>query len=148
MAQTAVPIADTTLGNYTNGSGGTTNIYDKIDETVAAASDLDYIKCPSAPVNEVYVCQLTALSDPNSSSDHVISARVRKDVAGGGTIDFDVQLREGYVNEGSPGTLIATLEINDVTSSYATSTYTLSAAEANSITDYGDLYLRVICNQT
>lgn len=147
MAQTAVPIADTTLGNWTNGSFGTTDIYTKIDEGVASPNDSDYIRTPAVPATEVYVCQLTALSDPNSSSDHTITARLRKDTSGGGTINFTVQLRESYVNEGSPGTLIATLTASDVTSSYVDYSYNLTGTEADSITDYGALYLRIVCNQ-
>lgn len=147
MAQTAVPTADTTLGNWTNGSLGTTDIYTKIDEGTAAPNDLDYIRTPATPASEVYVTKLTSLSDPNSSTDHILTARLRKDTAGGGTINFTVQLRESYVNEGSPGTLIATLTANDVTGDYVNYSHTLTGAEADAITDYAALYIRVVCSQ-
>ena len=49
MAQFARPDADTTLGNFSDQGGGTTSIFQSIDES--AASDADYIRSPTSPVN-------------------------------------------------------------------------------------------------
>lgn len=82
-----------------------------------------------------------------SSSGHVIRARLAKDASGGAQIDATVQLRQGYVSEASLGTLIATLTQANVTNTFTTYSYTLSAAEADAITDYTSLFLRVLGNQ-
>lgn len=144
MPQFGRPIADTTLGNYQDEGGGTTTIYDGIDESVA--SDADYIRSPTNPNTEVYVARLTSLTDPVSSSGHVLRVRAGTDqAAGGNQIDLTAQLRQGYTNEGSPGTLIATLtQANISQGSFTDYSVTLSGAEADSITDYTVLYVRIV----
>src|SRR5688572_28400292 len=107
MAQFGRPSADTSRGTWVDQADGTTNIYTTIDES--SASDADYIKSVSAPANAPYATKLTNLEDPVSSSGHVLRCRMAKDAAGGAQIDATVQLRQGYTNEGSPGTLIATI---------------------------------------
>lgn len=145
MAQFGRPSTDTTRDNWEEDDGGTTDIFDQIDEV--SADDADYIRTGLAPTNDVYVTKLTTLEDPVSSSNHVVRYRYGKDAAGGAQIDQTVQLRQGYVNEGSPGTLIAELGHTDVAAFPVAGTFTLSAGEANSITDYTDLYLRFVANQ-
>jgi hypothetical protein len=148
MAQFARPSADTNNpGSFTDQAGGSTSIFATIDETVA--SDADYIRSTTDPANGVYVTKLTSVTDPLSSTGHTLRARMGTDVASGGNqIDATVQLRQGYVNESTLGTLIATLtQTNIVAGSFTTYSYTLSGAEADAITDYTNLYLRVIFNK-
>ena len=146
MAQFARPDTDTVVGNYTDQAAGTTTIYTTIDETTA--SDTDYIASPASPVNEVYVARLSDVTDPVSSSNHVMRARVSTDVASGGeSLDFTLELRQGYTNEGSQGTLIATATSTGLSgTSWVDVSHTLSGAEANSITDYTDLVYRMKFN--
>lgn len=74
--------------------------------------------------------------------------RTSTDLASQESIDFTQQLRQGYVSEASLGTLIASQSRNGVTSTtWTTSTYTLTAVEADSITNYGSLYFRFIVNR-
>ena len=146
MPQFARPNADTTLGNFTDQGGGTVNIYQAIDE--AAASDADYIRSPAAPVNEVYVAALSGVVDPVSSTGHIIRMRTAADLASQQAIDFTQQLRQGYVNETSQGTLIASQSRTGVTSTtFTDSVYTLSGAEADAITNYASLFFRFIVNK-
>jgi len=146
MAQFARPDATTTLGNYTDDGGGTTNIHLKIDEV--AADDGDYIRSPVSPASEVYVCRLSDVTDPASSASHVMRMRTSCDQDAQETLDFTQQLRMGYVSEGTPGTLIASQSRNGVSSTtWTTSTYTLSGAEADAITDYTALFYRFIINK-
>lgn len=146
MAQFARPDADTTIGNFTDQVGGTTNIYLTIDETVA--DDADYIRSPASPVNEVYVCRLSDVTDPVSSSGHIIRMRTSVDQASQESLDFTQQLRQSYVNEGTPGTLIASQSRTGVTSTtWTENAYTLSGAEADAITDYTALFFRFIVNK-
>lgn len=147
MPQYARPSTDASIGTYTDQAAGTTNIWDTINEAVA--SDTDYIRSVTDPSNAPYVTKLTSVTDPVSSSGHTIRARMGTDVASGGNqINATVQLRQGYVSEGTPGTLIATLTQNNISAgSFADYSYTLSSGEADSITDYTDLYLRVVMNK-
>lgn len=148
MAQFGRPIsvADNT-GVYVDEVGGSTTIYDGIDET--SPSDADYVESPQAPVSDPITFGLTtSLEDPVSSTGHVVRWRIGKDAAGGATVNMTVELRQGYVNEGTPGTLIATaLSAGTVPDAFTTDSYTLSAGEADSITDYTSLFLRFVANQ-
>lgn len=146
MVQFGRPIADTSIGAYTDEVGGTTNIYQGIDEVTA--EDVEYIKSVSAPSAAPYACALTAsLEDPVSSSGHIARCRFRKSAAGGAQIDLTRELREGYVNEGTPGTVIETKTFTDISDSWVTDAETLTAGEANAIIDYTDLAYRFVFNQ-
>jgi hypothetical protein len=145
MAQFARPSTDTTRDNWEEDDGGTTDIFDQIDETVA--DDADYIRTGLAPTSDVYVTKLTSVEDPVSSANHVVRYRYGKNTTGGAQIDLIVQLRQGYTNEGAPGTLIAAQTHTDVGAFPQAGSFTLSGAEADSITNYADLYLRFVGNQ-
>ena len=145
MAQYGRPSADTHIGNYEDQAAGTTNIYTAIDET--SASDTDYIVSSSAPSSDPYVCALTSVEDPLSSSNHVYRYRVAKSASGGAQINVTCELRQSYVSEASQGTLIATDSQTDIGSTFTTYSKTLSAGEADAITNYGALYLRIVFNQ-
>jgi hypothetical protein len=145
MAQFARPSADTLIGGYKDQADGTTNIYATIDE--ASPNDADYVKSVLAPSNAPYVTKLSAIEDPQSSSGHVVRYRYSKNAAGGAQIDLTVQLRQGYVNEGSPGTLIKEWAHANIPETFTTQNQTLSGAEADSITDYSSLFLRFVANQ-
>ncbi len=145
MTQYLRPDADTYIGNYEDQAAGTSDIFEAIDEV--SPSDADYIISPETPSNEVYTCALSSVEDPLSSANHVVKYRYRKNNPTGDQIDLVVELREGYVNEGSPGTLIKGWTHTDIGDTAATATQTLSAGEAASITDYSDLFLRFDFNR-
>jgi len=145
MAQFGRPTTDTTRDNWEEDDASTTNIFDQIDESVA--DNADYIRTQLTPTSDVYVTKLTSLTDPVSSTDHTVRYRYGKDVASGDQIDIIVQLRQGYVNEGTPGTLIAAQTHTNVSSGFTDGSITLSGAEADAITDYTDLYLRFVGNK-
>lgn len=147
MPQFARPDADTNNpGSFTDQVGGSTDIYTTIDEV--SPDDADYIRSPVSPASAVYVCSLSNITDPASSTGHIIRMRTATDLASQESIDFTQQLRQGYVSEGTPGTLIASQSRNGVTSvTWTTSAYTLSGAEADAITDYTALFFRFIVNK-
>lgn len=145
MAQFARPSVDTLRDNWEEDDGTTVDIWDQIDEV--AADDADFIRTVLTPTNDVYVCALTAVTDPVSSSGHVVRYRYGKDSASGDQIDITVQLRQGYVNEGSQGTLIASAVHTNVAAGWTAGSITLSGAEADSITNYGSLFLRFVANK-
>jgi hypothetical protein len=145
MSQFGRPIADTLIDNWQTQAGGVTNIYQQIDEVVA--DEADFARTQLFPTSDVLVVKLTVLEDPVSSINHFIRYHYGKDLAGGAQIDQTVELRQGYVNEGSPGTLIAQWIHTDVGVMPQSVVQTLSGPQADSITDYSDLYLRFVGNQ-
>lgn len=147
MVQFARPSSDAHIGNFTDDAGGTTNIFQAIDE--ATANDADFIQSPASPSSEVYACGLSSITDPVSSSGHAMRMRTRADQDGQESIDFTQEMRQGYVSEASQGTLIASQSRNGVMSTtWTTTVYNLSAAEADAITDYADLFFRFIITVT
>ena len=145
MAQFSRPSADTlNPGSYVNQAEGTSNLYQAIDEAVA--DDADYIRSPNSPVISVIVFKLSTVLDPGVSAGHVLRVRCKKDLTNPATIDVDAELRQSYVNEAGKGTLICTLSQSDISTSFTTYTHTLSEAEADAITDYSALYVRIVTN--
>lgn len=144
MPQFGRPSADTLRDNWEEDDGTTTTIFDQIDESVI--DDADYIRTVLVPTNDVYVTKLTTLEDPISSINHVLRVRNRKSTTGGAQIDLTFQLRQGYVSEVTPGTLIAQSVLTNI-DAITTSALTLSGGEADAITDYTNLYVRLVANQ-
>ena len=142
MAQFARPDADTTLGNFEDDGGGTTDIFSTIDEVTP--DDGDYIRSPVSPSAEVYVCRLSDVVDPVSSTGHVARFRYSADQEGQETIEITRELRQGYVNEGDQGTLIESKTVQTNTQSWVTDAETLSGAEADAIINYTDLFFRFV----
>jgi len=146
MPQFARPIADKVEGAWVKSTGGGTALYTMIDEAVA--DDADFIQSELAPANSVCCVDLSDVEDPQSSAGHVIRYRYRKDAAGGATIGVTVQLRQGYVNESSQGALIHSEVHAAIGEGWTAGTFTLTAGEADAITDYADLQLRFIANSS
>lgn len=145
MAQFARPIADLVNESWTEDDGTTTDLYDQIDET--SFDDADFVQSALAPTADVFAVDLGTVEDPVSSAGHVIRYRYAKSAAGGAQIDLTVQLRQGYVNEGTQGTLIEEWIHTDISETLTTAQQTLGATEADSITDYANLQLRFVANQ-
>ena len=146
MPQFARPNATTVIGNYTDQGGGVTNIHLTIDEVTA--DDADYIRSPTSPINEACAFALSSVTDPVSSTGHIMRMRTSTDLASQEVLDFVQQLRQGYVSEASQGTLIASQTRAGVSSTtWTTSTYTLSGAEADAITNYASLFFRFTVNR-
>jgi len=146
MAQFARPDADTyNLDLYTDQGGGAVLLFQAIDETVP--NDADYIQSPLLPTSDVYVCHLSMVEDPLSSTGHIFRNRYSKSAAGGAQIDMTFQLRESYVSEAVLGTLIVSRAFADVSATPTTDAYVLLAGEADAITNYALLFDRIITNQ-
>ena len=122
-------------------------MFTTIDEAVA--DDLDFIKSPVSPAAAVYVTHLTPVADPLVSTGHSVSFRYATDQASGGELlDLTVQLRQGYVSEASPGVLIAGKTVAGIRGVvFVEDTLALTALEADSITDYAALSVRVVWNR-
>ncbi len=145
MPQFARPSVDVTIDNWQTQAGGTTNLFQTIDES--SADDADYVRSQLTPTTDVYVVKLSSVVDPLSSTGHILRYRYGKDASSGDQIDIVVQLRQGYTNEGSQGTLIASATHTNAAVFPTAGSITLSGAEADSITDYSNLYVRVTANK-
>lgn len=138
MAQFARPSADTVRTGWTDQAAGTTNIYTTIDESVA--SDADYIKTATPPGTNEFETLLTTVTDPLSNTGHVMRWRRRKQPASGSN-DVNITVR----------LLVSTTQItsqadNVIPGTFTDTSYTLSAGEADAITNYADLRLEFVAS--
>jgi hypothetical protein len=139
VGQQLAPSADSVDGSWTDQAAGTA-LAAAIDE--GSASDADYIQSPVDPTNSGCRVKLASGTDPLSSTGHVIHWRIRKDTALGATLNMTIKLYQGGGNVQGAGTLIASFDRNNVDGSgWTTYDETLSGAQADSITNYADLYL-------
>lgn len=128
VAQYAVPISDTVVGTWI-----TAPLYAKIDETTA--SDADSITSATKPEASTCKVKLSNLTDPNMSTGHIVRYRYQKDAAAGQAIALTIKLMQA-------STIIAQHTDSNISNGWTTSSFTLTSGEANSITDYTDLYLQ------
>lgn len=150
MAQFATPDADIHDGNWLDDGGAATlfgHIVPGTPGSIGAGDDATYVESDSAPSSSPVAFSLSDVEDPQSSSSHIMRWRRGKDASGGAQIDLTVELRQGYTGEGAQGTLIASVSDTDIPDAFTTTSNTLSAGEADSITDYTDLQLRLVANQ-
>jgi hypothetical protein len=130
--QSAGPSTDITTTGWT-ATGGTGTLASAIDEF--PADDADLITSPGNPSSSVAECKFPSFTDPSFSTGHRLDYRVRVRNAGSYTVVVGVY-------QGT--TLIAsTSHTSGLTSSFQDFTLTLSGAEADAITDYTDLRVRV-----
>lgn len=123
VVQLLRPDGDISSGAWLPSTGS--DLYAMLDETTA--DDGDYIYTTSASTAEV---SLTNAGDPAVSTGHIIRYRAK------GTGTLTVKLMQGT-------TTIAT-HVPTLTTSFQTFTFTLSGAEADSITDYSNLRLQFV----
>lgn len=139
MPQFARPSADTVRTAWTDQAGGTTNIFSTIDES--SANDTDYIKTASPPGVNEFETLLTSVTDPVSSLGHIMRWRRRKQPASGSNdVNLTVRLLQGV-------TQITSQADNVIPGSFTDTSYTLSGAEADAITNYADLRLEFVATQ-
>jgi hypothetical protein len=130
--QSAGPSTDITTTGWT-ATGGTGTLASAIDEF--PADDADYITSPGNPSGSVAECKFPSFTDPSFSTGHRLDYRVRVRNAGSYTVVVGVY-------QGT--TLIAsTSHTSGLTTSFQDFTLTLSGAEADAISDYTDLRVRV-----
>lgn len=136
MAQFARPDSNVTQTFFTGG-------FAEIDE--ATASDADFAYGANNEVAELEV-GLTNPTDPVSSSGHIFRYRVAKTNAGtvdggGNAVTVTVRLMQGT-------TQIAADTAKTVDGTWTQYAYTLSAAEADAITDYTALQLEFVTSKS
>ena len=136
--QMAFPSSDITLGGWTPSvAGSPTELWPMIDEMTP--DDADFIQSELTPLNDTSEVRLQALGDPAVSTGHVVRYRYSKDVDAG-QVDLTVKLMDG-------ATEIASFTHTDISTTWVQADQTLSAAEADAITDYANLRLRFTADQ-
>ena len=123
VVQLIRPTSDITSGAWSPSTG--TDLFAMLDEV--SPNDSDFITTTSTSTAEV---GLSTAGDPAVSTGHIIRYRAK------GTGTLTVSLIQGT-------TVIAT-NVPSLTTSFQTYTFTLSGAEADSITDYSNLRLRFV----
>lgn len=124
----ARPIQDITLGSWKDEADGTTDIFNSIDESSPSGTDYIY-------GSDTYETLLTSYSDPTASDYHAVRYVYYKTGDVSATVNLTVRLMQGAVE-------IASWTHNDIPVTETEAEQYLSAAEADSITDYTDLRLR------
>lgn len=146
MSEFARPTADSAYINWGNASGAPVDLWAELDEPVPEGSS--FIQTiVAAPVSEHYVARLSTVPDPGTDAGHVARIQARKQTPGGERIDLAVEVRQGYLDEALPGMLIAEFFADDLPESSAVVEYALPSELASRITDYSDLFARVVANQ-
>lgn len=131
MVQQALPTSDVTDGLWT-AEGGPSNHYECLDGSTA--SDADYIE--DIGNNTVAEVGLGTVTDPEGNVDHIIRWRFQSNTAGGSPERIEVHLYEG-------GTIRASSGTRSSRDAWSDETYTLSSGEADALTAYDDLRLRI-----
>ena len=132
MAQISKPDADITDGGWIRSDNGTnTNLYQLVSDGTTT-----YIYDSSFGSPSPCTLGLENLTDPSSASDHTISVSGRYQSSSSNII---FQLFEGATfRGGATGTL---------TNSFANYSYTLTSAEADAISDYTNLRIKLSASQ-
>jgi hypothetical protein len=157
--QHGFPISDDTVGLWTTQVGGTTNLYQSIDET--SPDDADYVQSPAAPnvlttyaalerqtygqleqqdyaqlesTTDYYQARLTSLSTPVSGT-RTLRYRYSKD-AGAERIDLQVDLYQG-------ATLVQSWTHTDISTTWTQANQSVTGT----VTDYTDLHVRLTATQ-
>ena len=142
MAQFARPTGDLdNTGSWTPDVGPA--LWEDLDD--GASADGNTVVSDSSPTtSEPFTVDLGTITDPTISTGHILRIRWAKNSGGGGSKTIRIELREGYVNESTQGTLIATDDYSLNSTTLQNDETALSGAEADNIGDYSDLQIRVM----
>jgi hypothetical protein len=132
------PDSDVSNTGWDDPNGNNNNLmWDDIDES--PRDDADYVRASlnGGHSTDTFEVGLTDATDPQSSDGHIVRYAYRK--SGGGTINITVELMQGV-------TQIASWTHLDIGTTFTQANHTLTALQADSITDYSDLRLRFTGN--
>jgi hypothetical protein len=143
------PTATTNAGNWA--AVGAATLHEAVDEETASFTD--HIVSDDDPNSSPVVLRLAPLVEPAGTvNDDDVIVHAQYDKEGGATTNLVIELRQGYTNEGSPGTLIATTTDSGVTDAAEDGVISLTAVEYGNITFSGgqasDLDVRIVADLT
>lgn len=124
---------DSIDGQWTNELGNNTNLYDSINES--SSSDADFISSPVL-IGDHETCRMKLASavDPSCNGGHIITLRFKERFETGYITNLIVRLLQG-------DTTIAQKEYSDIGATITEDSFALNPSEADSITDYTNLYI-------
>jgi len=148
VVQYALPDSDVSTTNWSQGAGdGDGSAFDELDEGFGAGRgsgsgpDDATTYWLTTVAGATIECNLTSVTDPNSSTGHWSRMRTRKSAAAGQQQDHTISLVQGT-------TLISLLTLEDVSEVWTTrEDNEITAVDADSITDYTDLRIRVTVDE-
>ncbi len=140
MVQYVRPDNDDAIGVWRDDGGGSTNIFQAIDEPSPDTND--WIESDNTPVQSE-TCDIggSTVTDPVTDENHILRWLFNKSNTGGRTIEVWLELRQG-------ATVITTRNFMLVSNFFMDDIYTLTPTEADSITDYSDLNFRWYAERT
>lgn len=128
MPQIAWPTSDVSIGGWTTDAGGTTDLYQSIDES--SSSDSDYVRSDLVSSPDTYIVGMRPFADPGVDTGHTIRLRQRKDSAAGDTTDLDVTLTAGTWP-------VRTETYDDIDETINAVTFTLTSEEVDDFRAHG-----------
>ncbi|MEX0786025.1 MAG: cohesin domain-containing protein, partial [Dehalococcoidia bacterium] len=137
LAQTGSQFARPS-SDFATGGWGTTPLWDKLDEAIPDDATTE-IQSSNDPIADPFEVGLSAVLDPQSSANHAVRYRATK--TGDGTATLDAELYQGAA-------LIASDVQRTLTTAYQDFSFTLSSGEADLITNYSDLRVRITADST
>jgi len=146
VSQFVKPVADKLTTSWTGNNVGGSNLYQEVDETVASTDDFTSYDVSTAAGNSdgpVLVWKVTSITSPSSGT-----ATVRFRTYASQTCNYFVEVRSGYVNESSKGTLLGTTATQNHPGDGAWHTSTDSAVTFAGGGDGTDLYFRLVSHAT
>ena len=142
--QLGVPIADLVTTGWAKDDA--TNYFADVDDGKVPDSATTAVTSPNNPSNSPISFDVTSLTDPSNTVFHTVAVGWRRG-AGGRTLTLTYELRQGYVNESTLGTLIAgDTNTADGATDWGGNILQLTPTEANNITDYTDLQFRLVAD--
>lgn len=124
------PDADAAIGGWTDQAGGTTNLYQTVDE--ATANDTDYVQSSFNPTNDIIRFRM---SDPTTTVGIPFDVSYRYGITGvGPSCTITARLKQG-------NTVIKSWPHTDAALALKTVSQSLSAGELASITNFNDLFV-------
>jgi hypothetical protein len=116
------PDADGAVGGWTTHLGGTTNLYQVVDE--AAADDADYVQSGLDPTADTLILSLGALTDAGVSdaNSHRLRFRYRKPAGDAARVDLAVTVQAGATD-------VATRTFEDIPDDWTEGLVELTAGE-------------------
>jgi hypothetical protein len=123
------PDADASNSGWSDQTGGTTNLYQVVDETTP--DDADYVRSSQGPTADIIRFRL---SDPSSGLVEPFTVKYRYGLSASGALTITARLKQG-------STVKKSWVHTDGTTTLKTVTQTLTTGEFASISDFNDLFI-------
>ena len=150
MVQALLPESDLHVGAWKNEAGEVSDLFDSIN-IEEFSNNFSFAESEIFPLSSPYATKLSSGLDPGVGTGHILHLDIGKHPINGRQIDLTVEIRQGYVSEASPGTLIHSFSLTDVAAliqgGSSVVDLTLPSGSADLVSDYTDLSVRFLADQ-